>query len=107
MRLPASGGELHLGGCAGVLMGWHAAGLHLSGAGGSSLLCARLRRLATSAFLAPTTCLSTPLPARPARSQLASNARRLYGLNLCRGLGDKFLKDEDLGESALLPCLSS
>lgn len=30
--------------------------------------------------------------------QLASNARRLYGLNLCRGLGDKFLKDEDLGE---------
>ena len=29
--------------------------------------------------------------------QLASNARRLYGLNLCRGLGDKFLKDEDLG----------
>jgi protein phosphatase len=32
--------------------------------------------------------------------QLASNARRLYGLNLCRGLGDKFLKDEDLGLSA-------
>jgi len=34
---------------------------------------------------------------RTPRMQLASNARRLYGLNLCRGLGDKFLKDEDLG----------
>lgn len=34
---------------------------------------------------------------RPSPLQLATNARRLYGLNLCRGLGDKFLKDEDLG----------
>lgn len=39
--------------------------------------------------------------ARSALLQLASNARRLYGLNLCRGLGDKFLKDEDLGEGSL------
>ena len=31
--------------------------------------------------------------------QLGDNARRLYGLNLSRGLGDKFLKDEDLGRS--------
>lgn len=29
--------------------------------------------------------------------QLTRNSRRLYGLNLSRGLGDKFLKDEDLG----------
>ena len=47
-------------------------------------------------------CPDVPLPApvclRAAPClQLASNARRLYGLNLCRGLGDKFLKDEDLG----------
>ena len=40
-------------------------------------------------------CVPPPLT----RVQLASNARRLYGLNLCRGLGDKFLKDEDLGEA--------
>ncbi|KAL6768481.1 hypothetical protein ACKKBF_B39300 [Auxenochlorella protothecoides x Auxenochlorella symbiontica] len=32
--------------------------------------------------------------------QLSKNSRRLYGLNLSRGLGDKFLKDEDLGLSA-------
>eukprot|EP00887_Chlorella_sp_A99_P008144 scaffold12.g8144.t1 len=32
--------------------------------------------------------------------QLGDGARRLYGLNLSRGLGDKFLKDEDLGLSA-------
>lgn len=32
--------------------------------------------------------------------QLSKNSRRLYGLNLSRGLGDKFLKDEDLGELA-------
>lgn len=31
---------------------------------------------------------------------LASNSRRLYGLNLSRCLGDRFLKDEDLGLSA-------
>ena len=29
-----------------------------------------------------------------------SDSRRLYGLNLARALGDKFLKDEDLGLSA-------
>lgn len=33
--------------------------------------------------------------------QLGDNARRLYGLNLSRGLGDKFLKDEDLGKRNL------
>jgi serine/threonine protein phosphatase PrpC len=58
---------------------------------------------ASGCTAAPPACLSrltqTGVPARvPARPpQLASNARRLYGLNLCRGLGDKFLKDEDLG----------
>lgn len=45
----------------------------------------------------------SPRPPGPP-PQLASNARRLYGLNLCRGLGDKFLKDEDLGAGrCLLP----
>lgn len=32
--------------------------------------------------------------------QVTKDTRRLYGLNLARGLGDKFLKDEDLGLSA-------
>lgn len=32
--------------------------------------------------------------------QLSDTTRRLYGLNLARALGDRFLKDEDLGLSA-------
>ncbi|GAB4823105.1 hypothetical protein N2152v2_010151 [Parachlorella kessleri] len=32
--------------------------------------------------------------------QVTNDTRRLYGLNVARGLGDKFLKDEDLGLSA-------
>jgi protein phosphatase len=32
--------------------------------------------------------------------QLGDTTRRLYGLNLARALGDRFLKDEDLGLSA-------
>ena len=32
--------------------------------------------------------------------QLSGTTRRLYGLNLARALGDRFLKDEDLGLSA-------
>lgn len=32
--------------------------------------------------------------------ELSKESRRLYGLNLSRGLGDVFLKDEDLGLSA-------
>jgi protein phosphatase len=31
---------------------------------------------------------------------LGEDTRRLYGLNLARALGDRFLKDEDLGLSA-------
>ena len=47
--------------------------------------------------------LTNPLEReRLARSgiPLNSDSRRLYGLNLARALGDKFLKDEDLGLSA-------
>lgn len=33
-------------------------------------------------------------------AQLSGTTRRLYGLNLARALGDRFLKDEDLGLSA-------
>ena len=45
-----------------------------------------------------------PCPCVPPRSCLRpvpQETRRLYGLNLARGLGDKFLKDEDLGARPL------
>lgn len=37
---------------------------------------------------------------------MTQDTRRLYGLNLARGLGDKFLKDEDLGEPQSDKCYS-
>jgi hypothetical protein len=37
--------------------------------------------------------------------QLTNDSRRLYGLNLSRGLGDKFLKDEDLGDLEIIQLL--